>query len=271
MPKTCSKCGTENGDEAKFCRACGAAFAPAEIPAPVTPAPVTQQPQVLAVPVASKPKGLQIALGVAVLIIVAVAAWWLGGSHAARAPSGDAVMPSSAARPAASAVAGPQSTITRDSPGSAAPAPAVEPPTPPAAVASAPSVPPSPALSPAPTGVASSSAARTDANSAMAGASSAQELADAAKAAREARAKALREQRQLAASQAGQQGARRRADDSHAPSPTTGQARANTVEEICTGTNPFSRSFCEVRECVKREHASEEVCRRSANDHSGQR
>lgn len=97
------------------------------------------------------------------------------------------------------------------------------------------------------------------------------------KAARDARAAALREQ---AASQAAitraaeQEAARRRFEESrarplpppppvHAAAPVpAAPARARTAQETCAGSNPIARGICEARECVRREHTDEALCQR---------
>jgi hypothetical protein len=95
------------------------------------------------------------------------------------------------------------------------------------------------------------------------------------KAERDARARALREQRTLAASQAEAGAARHRIDAvrgrglpaatpaarGSAPTPETAPARS--VQERCANkSNALTRAICEARECVGAEHAGEPICDR---------
>ncbi len=102
-------------------------------------------------------------------------------------------------------------------------------------------------------------------------------------AARDAKAKALRERRQLAASQAEADLARRRAEAARArsepaatlpappPAPRAAEAMpppepARGVQERCAGRNPLSKGICEARECMRAERANDPVCQRIRAD-----
>jgi hypothetical protein len=99
------------------------------------------------------------------------------------------------------------------------------------------------------------------------------------KSARDARAKALREQRAkraLAASQANADLANRRAEEAReraaqsspapapasapTPRPAAATPQARTVQESCVNQNVLLKSVCEAIECIHREHANEAAC-----------
>ena len=105
-----------------------------------------------------------------------------------------------------------------------------------------------------------------------------EQLAAQDKAARDAKAKALREQRQFAQSQADAELARRRAEDARArPAPVApvpratapvpaSPERARSVQDRCAGRNAILQGLCEARECIRKENANDAVCQRIRAD-----
>jgi hypothetical protein len=268
MSKDCSKCGTPNVGDARFCRACGAALSVATaVPAePPVACRVCGHPNLagtrfcaqcgsdqatpsapLAAPAATppdprRPMGLWIGLGAVVVALTAGGAWWMNPARAPATPALDAAAPPStadASRPSAPASA----SASIEAPLTVLPATA------PAAIASAPDEP-----------------------------SEKEQQAAKAKALHDAQAKALREQRQLAQSQAEAELARRRAEEARPhPVPAVPGPRAaaplpappeqpRSVQERCAGRNPVLQGLCEARECIRKENASDAVCQRIRAD-----
>ena len=294
----CSACGHTNRISASFCAKCGndlseqtiirprakaaAQTAAPELPTPPPAAPQPPPPPPLPSParhtsdagdttqpaplsgavavVAPKRSGLPIAAGVLAVVVLAGAAWWLLGSRVDMAtPAAQVAPPPPQALPAAPPAAPPV----------VAPAPE------PAAVAPAPV-----AVEAAPPAVDTAEAKR------LADEQAAQDLEARNKltrdtAAREAKTKAQREQREVNA-QAQRDAARQRAEEARArtapapaaapraatPAPAAAPAPApavapqpRTAREICAGGNAIIRSICESRECGRAEHAEEPACK----------
>lgn len=309
--RACRVCAHLNRAGARFCAKCGSdslaplpmstgAVAPASdatvprtnapAPAPVSPPalppssmPAAARPTRAAVPGPStrRPVAIWIGLGAVVVALGVAGAWWLNSTRSPPLPTFDSAPPPSAVGAHAPALPAspPPEPHTAPAPVAAAPAPA----------SAAPAVdvaPPPPA-----TGLdtAASVASPEPAEKAAAGASRAERELPAASdnvadsAARDAKARALREQRvqraQAAAQAEAGNVARRRADESRArppqaapaatlpsraaPAPTNASpAPPRSVLERCSSGNPLVRGICESRECVRSEHAGELVCQR---------
>ncbi|MEP6873098.1 MAG: zinc ribbon domain-containing protein [Burkholderiales bacterium] len=270
----CPVCGALNATSAHFCAHCGAdqsdntvpgAFHPAPEPIAVAPAAPSVFPKTpprpasaraaprasipppeppLVSPPPTRPTGLWIGLGVVAVALIA-GVWWFKSPHGSVASLNE---------PAASAPV-------------AAPIPLPITPAPAAVVDPA----PLPASAPEPAAPVMPAAAPVEVDAASAAAHAKE------KAAREARAKALREQREQAASQAAADlDARKRAEELRArpvpatpptpvqvPAPATVAApQPRTAQELCAGGNPIAQGICEARECFRREHTDEALCKR---------
>lgn len=285
MSKDCPRCGTPNASDARFCRACGAALTvaatvPAEPPLPCRAcghpnlagarfcaqcgSDQTRPRAPLATPAAippgpRRPMGLWIGLAGVVVALAAGGAWWINQARSPATPTFDVTPPpavSDASSPGASAGASPET-----------PAPAAAPPLLPLPVPAA--------TTPAPTASAAVSDLWEPAAKSAATAEPAEKEQRAAKdkAARDAKVRALREQRQLAASQAEGELARRRAEDARAlPAAPVPRAAAplpappRSVQARCAGRNPVLQGLCEARECIRRENANDAVCERIRAD-----
>ena len=232
-------------------------------------------------PAASNRTPLWAGLGIAVLVAAGVAWWFLNTSPTPPPPATAPPIPAPTAAPE-----------PRPTPKTAEGAPA-EPMTTAAPTASADALPSAPMpsavappLAPLP-GTAEAASKTPDAEPAGAEAE-AQRLAaektlrDKAaraksardKADREAKAKAMNEQRELAAHQkAEEDAARKRVEEQRvrsqpvSPLVTAPVARPapgpqmRTVKEICAGRNLISQAICESRECGATEHANEAICK----------
>jgi len=286
----CRVCGHVNRSATRFCSKCGAdqtlvtdphlATEPVDYSILATlPPPVSRSAPDLPHPAASlfgaepapRPLGLWVGLAALVIALGAGAVWWTKSSQrtappvapaaSVPQPTASAAVAASAPEPASAAAAAsaPASAAAPEAASASASAPAVEPPAPAASA-------PEPAAAAATTTEHASAAAPT---------------AAADKAARDARAKALRERRAQAASQAAaaraaeQEAARRRADEARAaaaaaaatppPPPVVAAPVAplpRTAQEVCAGGNLIVRTLCESRECSRREHADEPLCQR---------
>ena len=215
---------------------------------------------------ARAPFSRAIGLFVLVVVIVVLGAWWLRSSRG----SADSVDAAASAPASALPALSPASAVAVEPPPAAS---TVEP----APAASAPEVPASSAapITLAPVEPASATAAVP--------ASSLPPREQDNKAARDAKAKALRERREQAASQAAaartaeqEAAARRRAEDARArtaaeaaaaaPPPLVAapaaQPQVRNAQDICAGGNALLRAVCEARECSRREHAEEPMCLR---------
>jgi hypothetical protein len=288
MPRDCSKCGTLNADEARFCRTCGTALtAPAAAPAAAPPVPcracghlnlagtrfcarcgadqsvspsvpVALPAAVTASATAPRPIGRWIGLGAVVVALAAGAAWWMNQARSPATPSFDAAPP-----PAVSEAGSASAPAGIDVP---------------ASVAAPPLPPVSPAAVTAPSASAPASTLWEPAGASAATAEATEKIQQAAKdkAARDAKAKALRAQRQLAASQAAAELARRHAEDTrarpvpsapvpHATAPAAPEP-ARSVQMRCAGRNAILQGLCEARECIRKENADDAVCQRIRAD-----
>lgn len=234
MSKDCSKCGTPNFADARFCGRCGAAL------------------EVERAGAWHASPGRWVALGGALVVLAACGVWWLNAPRPVATPSFDAAPPpsmSTASNPATAARKPPDQTAR---------------PTPPTAATavSAAARPPSsdlwePVDRPGATDDAGAAAARQ---------------ADRPKAERDARPRAAREQRTPAATRADAAEARQRLEDargrgfSAAATRTRNSAPATTparsVRERCVNLNIIAKAICESRECIRAEHAGEAVCQR---------
>jgi hypothetical protein len=229
-------------------------------------------------------KGLWIGLGLLVVALGAGGAWWFNNSGR------DDQIIDELAEPAIPAA--PVVVQTPAAPAAVQPTPA-EPATPAIATTQAIPVPALPPVAQQPTANSQSGPSSSellepiDKNAAPA-APTAQEQADKARAAREARAKALRDQREQASLQVEQDAARRRAEDTTrgrpvpsatqsaqpvpaqptqgatatAQAPAADPAQANTVGQRCVNRNPIVQSLCEARECLHRSLANDPACQR---------
>ena len=245
MSKGCSKCGTDNADDARLCRHCGVALtAPAAAAAPSI-RPFKPVPM----PAPSPPRGLWIGLGALVAVLGAGGGvWWLTQERAGFAPTFDSAPP-----PSVLGASAPESTPTAP----------VAPDTPAAATSGR------DLWEPAADATVITEPSDRQLQAAREGVQD--------KAARDAKAKALREQRAKAASQAQADPAQRRADGARAraaqpvpdaaplprpPSPDAPPAAVRSVQDRCANLNVFAKGICEARECVRAEHAGESVCQR---------
>jgi hypothetical protein len=291
MSRDCSKCGTPNADEARFCRACGGALtapaAAARLPCracghpnlagarfcarcgtdQTTPSP---PPAPVALPAAAsgsanaaRPMGRWIGLGAIVVIaLVAGGAWWMNQARSPANPRFDAAPPPAVL----DASSGPSASAPASSEAAAS---AAAPPTLPMPV------PPNTSGASAASGETGGQAGKSAAT-AKPPEKEPQTATD--QAARDAKAKALREQRQLAASQAATERTRRHAEDTgtrpvpHAPvsHPAAAVPAApepgRSVQARCTGRNAILQGLCEARECIRKENANDAVCQRIRAD-----
>ena len=248
MFKGCSKCGTQNPGDARFCGHCGASLEVEPGSAPPLPAGSRR-------PLAA----LWLTLGAAVFVLAACGAWWLNAPRPVATPSFDA--------------APPPSVYAASAPTAPAPSPPAE------ALPRAPSI----AATAAPAAAAPPSSdlwepAGREAVVDDTVAAKARQVAR-LKAERDARTRALREQRALVATRADADAdaARHRLDEarargvppaaaatrSSAPTPTVATpAAARSVQERCVNLNIIAKAICQSRECVRAEHAGEPVCQR---------
>lgn len=234
LVKDCSKCGTSNPVDGRFCSQCGA-----NLEADRTGVWHTWS-------------GRWVALGAAVVVLAASGAWWLNAPRSVATPSFDAAPPpsmSAASNPSAAASGPPEETAQ---------------PTPPTAATavSAAARPPSgdlwePVDRPATSGASGPAEPR-------------QAVSPSTE--RTARARAPREQRTLAATHTDADAARQRLEQARGrgvpaaatarrnPAPATKSARS--VRQRCVDLNIIAKAICESRECVRAEHAREPVCQR---------
>ena len=308
MSRGCSKCGTQNPDQAGFCRGCGAglgtaAAAPIEPTATVacracgalnpagarfcancgadpTPPPAIGES-------ARRPVRLWIGVGVVAIALAASGggAWWLNSSRSTALPSFDSAPPPSVL--GAAGLVTPTRTAPPGEVPVAAPLAAPELPAPPDALVA-------PVAPAAPAAAASMPAGKlqgpVDKNGVVAESVHAKPADAKGKPARNTRARALREPRAPAGSQAATHPAQRRAGESRArppsaqtparssaqahpparapatraarPVPPPAAAQARTVKARCASRNPIIQGICESRECIRPEHAAEPVCQR---------
>lgn len=305
MPKGCLKCGALNADDARFCRQCGTTLT--EATAGPTPAALPEvacrqcghlnRPGVafcakcgtdqrtaatlaaaFAAPPRRQPLGLWAGLAAVLIALVAGASWWFNSTREPAGPAFDSAPPPSVANGIAS---GPAQAASMP-----APAPSEAQATP---VAPAPALDAVSPTAPSPTEAVTASAPSSAAAPPVASRSTEPPTTD--QAAREARAKALRDQRAKRAQAASQAEAatlaNRRAEEARArstqpatapvaapaPRPSAAVSQARTVQERCGNENVLLRSICEARECINREHAGEPACLRvkAAEDRRRQR
>lgn len=243
MPNGCSKCGTENADAARFCRACGTAL---------TAAPAASG--------GNRPGRAAVVLGAFAVALVAAVTLWFAGTRAPAAPSFDSAPPPSvlgASPPPASA--SPSNTDALAAPRSmrpATPAPAasselwdpIDPPSPTTSSTTSPPPQTAPAHPPPPAhGRASHSTPERVATRKP------------PRAPNRAPPRTLTQTLIQAPAQAPTQAPTQTltpAATSHRP------AAPRTVQDRCTASNALMRGICESRECMGAEHAGESVCQR---------
>ncbi len=215
---------------------------------------------------------LVLGIALAVLVLAGIAAWFFMGSSNPASPQSVAASAPMRAAPPIAATPAPAPIIIEEAPALAASAAA--PPgamVPPLAAPAAPLGTPPAAAAPLPQ-LGDPAVESAEAEAKRLAAEKRRDKAARDKAERDAKAKALLEQRdQSSAAQRAEQEAqaRRRAEEAQRarpsvavpPSPPPQMAQPRGVREICAGRGTIAEAVCQSRQCGLAEHANEAICR----------